>query len=242
MAMRVAEIVGRVSDWFYPRICPGCGQMSDRAGRHLCWSCLSRVELHTQSLCERCGCFVEGQVAHAFLCGACKGAKPAFDRARSAGRFDGVLRDQIHQFKYGQALWLRQDLCDLLQGCLMAHFTAEMIDAVVPVPLHPVRARERSYNQAALLAQELAHRIGRRYEGRALVRTLKTETQTLLDAAHRRMNMLGAFSVTRPAWVTRRCVLLVDDVMTTGATLHECARALKKAGARTVWAVTVGRG
>lgn len=242
MLGRVSKAMERIADWFYPRVCPGCGQVSDRPGRHLCWSCFSRIELHTRSLCERCGCFAEGHVEHAFVCGACRGTKPAFDRARSAGRFAGVLREQIHQFKYGQALWLKPDLCDLLHGCLTAHFTPEAIDAVVPVPLHPVRARERSYNQAALLARELARRIGRRYEGRALVRTHPTETQTLLDAAHRRKNVQGAFGVERPAWVRRRCVLLVDDVMTTGATLDECARVLKKAGARMVWAVTVGRG
>ena len=242
MLGRVSKTAERIADWFYPRACPGCGRVSDRSGRHLCWGCLSRVELYTQSLCERCGCFAEGQVAHGFICGACKGAKPAFDRVRAAGRFAGVLRELIHQFKYGQALWLRQDLVDLLHGCLMAHFAPEAVDVVMPVPLYPVRERERSYNQAALLAQGLAQRVGRRYDARALVRTRATETQTRLDAARRRMNILGAFSVARPAWVTRRNVLLVDDVMTTGATLNECARVLKKAGARAVWAVTVGRG
>ena len=113
---------------------------------------------------------------------------------------------------------------------------------MVPVPLHPVRQRERSYNQSALLAQELARRIDRRFDGQSLARVHRTETQTALDAVRRRMNIRGAFSVVKPEWVNARCVLLVDDVMTTGATLNECARMLKKAGTRTVWAVTVGRG
>ena len=237
-----SEIAERVADWFYPRICPGCGEVSDRLGRHLCWSCFARLELHTQSLCSVCGHPAEGGVSHAFVCGVCKAAKPAFDRARSAGRFAGVLREQVHQFKYGNALWLKHDLTDLLQGCLSVHFDAEAVDVVVPVPLHPVRFRERSYNQSALLAQELARRIDRRFDGRSLVRTRPTETQTRFDAAHRRMNILGAFGVVSPEWVARRCVLLIDDVMTTGSTLGECARMLKKAGARTVWALTVARG
>jgi predicted amidophosphoribosyltransferase len=88
-----------------------------------------------------------------------------------------------------------------------------------------VRQRERSYNQSALLARELARRLDRRCDARALARVRATETQTHLNAAHRRMNMLGAFRVARPDWVRQRCVLLVDDVMTTGATLDECARA-----------------
>lgn len=112
---------------------------------------------------------------------------------------------------------------------------------VLPVPLYSARQRERSYNQAALLAEELARRIDRRFDDKSLVRIRKTETQTHFNAVKRRENMSGAFAVARPEWVRQRCVLLVDDVMTTGATLHECAKALKQAGVRTVWALTVAR-
>lgn len=136
---------------------------------------------------------------------------------------------------------MKQDLCDLLHGAVQAYFTAATIDVVLPVPLFPTRQRERSYNQAALLAEELAQRIDRRFDEQSLVRIRKTETQTHFNAVKRRENMAGAFSVARPEWVRQRCVLLVDDVMTTGATLHECAKALKKAGACKVWALTVAR-
>jgi ComF family protein len=176
------------------------------------------------------------------VCSVCEAARPCFDKARAAGRFHGVLREQLHQFKYARALWLKHDLTDLLFGCLMAQFTPENVDVVVPVPLHPVRLRERSYNQAALLSQALAQRMGRRFDARSLARIRKTDSQTQFDAAHRRMNILGAFDVVRPEWVRGRCVLLIDDVMTTGATLNECARVLKKAGVRTVWGLTVARG
>ena len=136
---------------------------------------------------------------------------------------------------------MKQDLCDLLQGSVQAHFTAAAIDVVLPVPLFPTRQRERTYNQAALLAEELARRIDRRFDEQSLVRIRQTETQTHFNAVKRRENMSGAFSVARPEWVRQRCVLLVDDVMTTGATLHECAKALKSAGASTVWALTIAR-
>ena len=136
---------------------------------------------------------------------------------------------------------MKQDLCDLLQGSVQAHFSAAAIDVVLPVPLFPTRQRERTYNQAALLAEELAQRIDRRFDEQSLVRIRQTETQTHFNAVKRRENMSGAFSVARPEWVRQRCVLLVDDVMTTGATLHECAKALKKAGAITVWALTIAR-
>ena len=242
MFAKLSALARTAADWVYPRVCPGCDQVSDRPGRHLCWACFSRIELHTESLCTVCGAPVEGRPSHAFVCGVCTAMRPAFDKARAAGRFQGVLRDQLHQFKYAHALWLRHDLADLLYGCLLAHFNPEAVDVVMPVPLHPVRLRERSYNQAALMAETLAERMDRRFDGQSLARIRKTDSQTQFDAAHRRMNILGAFDVVRPEWVTGRCVLLIDDVMTTGATLNECARVLKKAGVRTVWGLTVGRG
>lgn len=242
MHPRLSECVAIVADLLYPRVCAGCDGLSDRPGRHLCSKCLSQIRLHDRSLCEICGAQAEGDVRHGFVCGVCREARPAFDRARSAGYFQGALREQVHQFKYGGALWLRHDLADLALGCLSAHFSAESVDVVVPVPLHPLRERERSYNQSALLAKEVAERIGRRFDGRALRRTRRTDSQTRFDVAHRRANVWGAFDVARAEWVARRCVLVVDDVMTTGATLSECARALKKAGARAVLAVTVARG
>jgi ComF family protein len=136
---------------------------------------------------------------------------------------------------------MKQDLVDLLQGALEAHFRSSSIDVVVPVPLFSARQRERSYNQAGLLAEALACRIDRRFDGTSLVRIRETETQTHFNAVKRRQNMSGAFSVARPEWLRQRSVLLVDDVMTTGSTLHECAKALKKAGACEVWALTIAR-
>jgi len=240
--MRLSELAMRVADWFYPRICPGCGAICDLPGRHVCWQCRSRVELYESSLCSVCGRFAEGGVGHAFVCDVCCSVPPSFDRARAAGRFAGVLREEIHLFKYGHSLWLKQDLADILEGCLRAHFETGDVDLMVPVPLYPVRQRERSYNQATVLARELAERFGRRCEIDALTRIRHTETQTALDAPRRRANMLGAFAVQRPGMIRHRRVLLVDDVMTTGATLNECARVLKRAGAYKVWAVTLARG
>jgi ComF family protein len=237
-------LLEKVADGFYPRVCPvtGCGEPSDVRGRHLCWSCRSKIDLYSEGLCSVCGRLAEGNVGHGFVCGACRQMAPHFDQARAAGQFKSILRELVHAFKYSGALWLQHDLADLLQGCLAAHFQAAAVDVVVPVPLHPVRQRERTYNQAVLLAEELGRRIDRRCDGRALTRTRATETQTQFDAARRRGNILGAFSVARPEWVRERRVLLVDDVMTTGATLSECARVLKKAGARSVWAVALARG
>jgi len=229
-------------DWLYPRHCPGCGVSSDRDGRHWCWSCFRTIELFPQhGGCDCCGQRVEGDVTHRFLCGACLARRPHFDCARAAADFSGTLREQILAFKYQGALWMRQDLCDVLEGAVKAHFPIAQVDVVIPVPLHPVRQRERTFNQSAMLAEILAQRMDRRCDTQSLVRSRETYTQTKLDASQRHTNIAGAFQVKRPEWVTQRRVLLVDDVMTTGATLDECARILKKAGARVVWAATVAR-
>ena len=229
-------------DLLFSRHCPGCHVPSDRAERYWCWNCFQQIEMFPlHGGCELCGQRVEGNVTHSFVCGVCQADRPSFDRARAAADFSGTLREQILAFKYNNALWMQQDLCDVLEGAVNAFFQPAMIDVVIPVPLHHVRQHERTYNQSTLLAEEIARRIDRRCDTQSLTRTRKTSTQTRLDKAHRRANVSGAFHVTRPAWVAQRCVLLIDDVMTTGATLDECARVLKHAGAHTIWTATIAR-
>jgi len=229
-------------DLIYPRQCPGCKEKPDREKRHWCWDCFQQIEMFPlHGGCDLCGQRVEGNVTHSFVCGPCQSDRPYFDRARAAADFSGSLREQILAFKYNGALWMQQDLCDILEGAVNAFFQPTVVDVVLPVPLHYLRQRERAYNQSALLAEEIARRIDRRCDTQSLVRVRETSTQTKLDKAHRRANVASAFQVKRPEWVAQRCVLLIDDVMTTGATLDECARVLKKAGARTVWAATIAR-
>lgn len=239
---RLHRVAMRGLDWLYPRQCAGCDEVADWPGRHICTLCRAELNLYEYGLCRVCGAPAEGGVQHSFTCSICERSRPAFTSARAAGYFRGTIREMVHLFKYSNALWLKDDLCDLLEGALRVGFDPALVDVVVPVPLHLVRERERSYNQAAILAQELAARIGRRYDGSSLKRQRATTTQTRLNIAERKSNIAGAFMVVRPGWIEQRRILLVDDVMTTGATLHECAKVLRKAGAREVWAVTVARG
>lgn len=239
---RVKPWIPKSLDLLFPRVCPDCGEPSDREQRHWCWTCFQKIELFPQrGGCERCGQRVEGNVEHSFVCDVCQSHPPRFDRARAAADFSGNVREMILAFKYQSALWMRQDLCDLLEGAAKAHFQPAVIDAVIPVPLHTLRHRERSFNQSALLAETLAKRMDRRCDTHSLVRVRETDTQTKLSAVQRQTNMAGAFQVKRPEWVAQRNILLIDDVMTTGATLDECARALKQSGARAVWALTIAR-
>ena len=235
--------LGRLLDLAFPRLCPLCGAVSDREGRLVCWACFTRLPLHAGgAFCRICGLVPEGEADGGFLCDVCRRDRPAFDLARTAAPFRGGLRTLLHDFKYRNATWLRADLTDWLEGAFRAHLDAASIDWVLPVPLHAARLRQRGYNQAALLAVELARRCGLATRNDLLCRLRATPTQTRLSAAGRRANVRGVFTATQPAWIRGRTVLVVDDVMTTGATLDEAARCLKQAGAWRVWALAVARG
>lgn len=229
-------------DLLFPRCCGGCGGDADPGGGHLCWDCRAEWRPIGDPLCSRCGNPVEGRIDHVYTCFHCEQTEPLFDRARSAVRFEGGNTRLIRDFKYHHGLWLQEELADLLQACVQAHYGELTFDAVCAVPLHHLRLRERGFNQAALLAASLARRLRLPVQGRGLVRRRNTGTQTHLTARERLSNVKGAFGVRRSAdWRGRR-LLLVDDVMTTGATVSACAGALKDAGAASVHVVTLARG
>lgn len=179
----------------------------------------------------------------AACCKQCLRHPPYYDLARSAAAFSGPVRDLIHAFKYKHATWLQNELSNMLAGCVITYYKNECIHAVCPVPLNRTKERKRGYNQAALLASAVARDSKTIYVPNVLVRTRNTPTQTHMHARERRRNVAGAFqspSHLRP-WVYGRCFLLIDDVMTTGSTLSECAAALKANGAERVLAATVAR-
>ena len=238
------RVLQKLLDILYPRVCPICGGMSDRAGRHICWKCFSALPFNTvdKPHCVRCGKVPEGDVAADFLCDACRLETPAFDLARTALPFHSEARDLIHILKYKKGIWIANDLADILEGCARAHFNVGDIDLVLPVPLSPLKFRKREYNQSALLAKSLSKHLNAPCSTRLLERVRDTPTQTHLTVTGRKNNVKGAFAVTDPPSVRARTILIVDDVMTTGATLGEIAATLKAAGAWRVWALAIARG
>ena len=241
--MSVAWLGARhVLDLLYPRTCAVCGEPVGDESLHVCWDCLAGLWPIQFPYCSVCGNPVSGCVSRDYVCHLCSHRERGFDVARSAVHFDGPAVDLIHAFKYNHAAHLSLDLAHLLLACVRGHYGAMDIDAVTFVPLYPRRERERTYNQSRLMAAELARALDRPLLERCLVRVRPTPSQTALSAAERRENVRGAFEARQARWIAGRRLLLVDDVMTTGATVDECGRALRHAGAAAVRVVTVARG
>ncbi len=199
----------------------------------------TRVAFIAEPLCDGCGAPFE--YAAAERCAACLARPRAFARARAAVLYDDGSRDLILQFKHAD----RTDLARLLSGWVSraADELLAQADAVAPVPLHRSRLLARRYNQAAEIARPLARRHGLRFLPDSLVRSKRTESQAGKSGSGRRRNVAGAFAVPprQRRWVEGRRILLIDDVLTTGATAEACARALLAAGASAVDLAVVAR-
>lgn len=231
-----------VLDMLYPRNCIGCAVAAPEPFRYICWDCWSATNRVVPPFCDLCGDPVAGSVDHEFICYACSAEKPSFDGARSAARYDGAVGEALRQLKYGKAFWLVPDLAEIMYNCLRAEFGKRVFDAVVPVPLFHARRRERGYNQSAILAHALGRRIGTKCRPDLLRRIRPTATQTHLTASQRLSNVNNAFVPGKARRLEGRRILLIDDVMTTGATVNACAKALKKGGGASVHVLTVARG
>ena len=191
--------------------------------------------------CRVCGREVESLKGD-FLCGDCGGVHaPCFDAAASALRFEGTARDMVLDFKFNRHFWLKDDFSDWLEAKTRTRFGAEAIDAIIPMPSTLFHRLDRGFNQCALLARELARRFDRRYEAGVLRRKGHPKRQAGLSEEARRANAEDSFSVRHPERIRGRTLLLVDDIMTTGATLSAAAKALKECGAVRVWCVTIAR-
>jgi competence protein ComFC len=240
IALRKFELLEAAASLLYPPVCTLCGGRTP-TGEYLCEQCESKAMRIVPPFCQQCSEPFEGAITTAFACANCAHRTIHFDAAVAAYRGRGIVRQIIHDFKYARQVHLRH----LVARWLCAAFNDERLqgrqfDVIVPVPLHPTRQRERGFNQARLLAELLSARISVPCK-LVLERIRYTTTQTALDRAERMENLHNAFRLRKNADVRGLNVLLIDDVLTTGSTLSECARVLKRAGANCVYAATAAR-
>jgi ComF family protein len=241
----LAEASDAIVSVFFPAGCRICERLLVRASRvPFCEECLASFAAAPEKSCEVCGqalAWMTVREGEPLVCRACQQKTYAFERARSYGIYDRQLVRAILLLKWERieplGAWFAEKLAEIVRresGLLGA-------DIVVPVPLHRDRERQRGYNQAGLISKPLARKLGLPHKAVLLMRTRPRPGKQVLSLEERWESVRGAFATRPGSQVDNKRVLLVDDVMTTGATLDACARALLKSGAKCVLGLTIAR-
>ncbi len=229
-----------IIDIIFPRNCILCRAYHPATSRDpLCPDCREKLPWNTPPFCVRCSRHLSG-VASEELCPSCRAHPPHFDEGWAMLRYEGHGREILHRFKFHNKTSLCRT-CAVLFSEFSARFSLTFPDTaiVIPVPLHPARLRERGYNQSGLFAASIARKLGLPLYENILQRQRHTDRQSKLEAKDRWTNILGAFKMKNLTDIVGREIILVDDILTTGATASEAAKTLKDAGASRVTVITL---
>ncbi|MHB8769434.1 MAG: double zinc ribbon domain-containing protein [Syntrophales bacterium] len=236
------EILTGVADLLFPPLCITCGTvLRERPRLPFCPPCAEGIHLIRSPLCPRCGVPFPAGNGEDHLCGECLTGERPYAIARSLGLYEGTLLKAIHLFKYRGRIGIGEILGKMMADFAGGQWDMDVFSVVIPVPLHRKRLRERGFNQALILAREVAKRFSLPLEFMALSREVFTAPQVGLGRAERSKNVRKAFAVRKPDAIAGRRILLVDDVTTTGSTVSECAAVLKREDAETVAVLTLAR-
>ncbi|MDD5692176.1 MAG: ComF family protein [Candidatus Omnitrophica bacterium] len=236
------QLAKGLKELIYPDCCPGCGakKAPTRPPEFICASCRDKLERNLPPFCVSCGRHLEGAGVERNICPPCLRVKFNFDRAFSPCRYSGIIKKLIRDFKYAGDDYLGEGL-----GKIMNEFIREYnlpltdMDYIIPIPLHKSRLREREFNQAQILSDQISREFNKMVLPQVLMRTKATKTQAELGHEERLLNVENSFYVTRPELIRDRNLLLIDDVLTTGATANQAAAGLKGSGARKVTLLTL---
>lgn len=243
------KLLRSLMDLVYPPRCGVCHAFLGKDGEifagveiDLCRPCLSSFTEANSPLCHFCGRPFGSGGGEDHACADCLEARPCFDIARAPYLYEGPLMTAVHELKYGRKAYLARSL-----GPLLASYAVTWLGSpagkllVLPVPLHPRRLRDRGFNQSLLLARYVASSLNADLDCLSLRRTRFTQPQTGLTGEERKKNVRKAFGVVAKTGLKGKSLLLIDDVATTGSTLNECARVLKKAGVKEVCCLVLAR-
>lgn len=227
------SVVPRLLNLIYPSRCPVCeGQTDSFTFSPICKTCWSGIKRYEGPSCSICREPFTSE--YATLCGKCLRQRPPFTRAISYGLYSDTLKEALHLLKFSSAKRLAKPL-----GMLVAGLDMPEVHGIVPVPLSIKGLRDRGFNQTMLISRTVSKGLGIPLFAGLLYKNKETPSQVGLSAKERLLNLRGAFSTRRR--LNGEKVLLVDDIMTTGATASECARTLLKAGAGEIFVATVAR-
>jgi len=229
--------------FFYPDVCQLCYSESATAVEgYVGKRCGQAMRPIMPPFCECCGLPYEGDITTRFECGNCREMELHFQSARAAVVANPLVLEVIHRYKYQRALWFEPFLAHLLVHAAGPVVRSGNWDMIIPVPLHALKKREREFNQAERLAIRLSSALKIPVHTSLLRRVEPTQTQTLLSRQQRAANVRNAFAVRKDRSLDGERIVLLDDVLTTGATTSACARALKQVGAGDICVWTVARG
>lgn len=206
---------------------------------------MDKIPLIKGPACTKCGIPFEVtypiEESFHYLCGECRSSPPLFDRALSVCQYDETVRDIISAYKYHNKPYIGKDLVSIILKVLDEKIIELSPELIIHVPLHIKRLKERGYDQAYILSEGISIRLGIPVSYGNLVRTRYTEPQVNLSGSERMKNVKGAFLITDPSELKDRSILLIDDVFTTGATIKECVKVIKRAGAGKVYVLTFAK-
>jgi ComF family protein len=228
---QLAKFKGAALDLLFPQKCLGCGEEGDL----ICHTCRKSLPRIAYPVCPKCG----RPQPSGIICPSCVSWQNSIDGIRSPFKFEGLIRQAVHQFKYKNLRSLAKPLALLVEDYLI-HYPLSG-QTLIPVPLHPKRLKERGYNQSYLLARELGKLIQLPVVNDCLIRVKYVLPQAHTKSVDERLNNVKEAFVCRTSQLQNTQVLLIDDVSTSGATLDACASALKAAGAISVWGIVLSR-
>ena len=229
-------------DIVYPRKCLACKTdiKQSSVDNLVCLPCFDSIKRNLPPFCHSCGRHLQKNNLTRNICPACLKTRLHFDRAFSPCVYEGVIKDLIHEFKYKGKDYLGRTLSRLMIEFIREYnLPMGYLDFIVPIPLHKARLREREFNQAQILSNHIAKEFKKETLSDILLKNRHTRTQTDLATDERLLNVRESFSLNKQKSLKGKGVLLVDDVLTTGATSSEAARVLKQAGANMVFVLTL---